>query len=460
MKTHAITDKIKQVRYDLKEMTTAKELFMYIPYVFLSKVAFLFLFLLTISPAYILIRSIFLENHMSFDLYYNQVQLSDSWFTLLQQIGYVGLIIGLIIFVKSIVLHKESFLAYIREHIFPILLFMFVLWSIFSCLFSDNISLSFNGSDFRKEGLHTYFIYSGIFSLGYALKNKKYLMSLFKVFVTVSIILSILMVLNNDYLNRLFTLQTDSAIFYNSNHFAYYLCIAIMINCFLISNTDKLIYKILWLCTFSFLVFTLIKNNSFGPYLSVFITLLVFLTISLLFNRKAFITSLIVFVLFSSISFACNLKRNFIPQETNKISQGISDIVENNEQAPTAGSGRWRLWVHGIKYAFEKPLFGYGQDNLEQRYLKDNIDIDRPHNEFVQHAASLGIPAVLLYISALITMFIPFLMKIKIQNTYSVSLYAAVFAYLVSSFFGNTMYYTTPFFVMLLAMAYSKPPQK
>ena len=66
------------------------------------------------------------------------------------------------------------------------------------------------------------------------------------------------------------------------------------------------------------------------------------------------------------------------------------------------GSNRWFLWRLGVKYALEKPLFGYGPENLGHLYYTISPDLsDRPHNELIQIAASLGIPALGFYLVGL-----------------------------------------------------------
>lgn len=105
-----------------------------------------------------------------------------------------------------------------------------------------------------------------------------------------------------------------------------------------------------------------------------------------------------------------------------------------------------------IKFVVEKPMFGYGPENLGARYLAEGIAHDRPHNEFIQIAASLGIPALLFYILALLKNFSTLFINRKSLTITTITLNAIIVAYLVSSFFGNTMFYTSPFYFMLLGI--------
>jgi O-antigen ligase len=119
----------------------------------------------------------------------------------------------------------------------------------------------------------------------------------------------------------------------------------------------------------------------------------------------------------------------------------------------SAGTGRWILWMNGLKFISEKPVLGYGPDNLGKQYAKVKISTDRPHNELIQFAASLGIPAAIFYIIAIGSYFLVFLKLRKRASTLEIAILCAVIAYLASSMFGNTMYYTSPFFFMILGLS-------
>ena len=103
---------------------------------------------------------------------------------------------------------------------------------------------------------------------------------------------------------------------------------------------------------------------------------------------------------------------------------------------------------------FEKPLFGYGPDNLNIPF-NGTVQNMRPHNTFIQIGASLGIawfseggnwepPRVKAFIT-----------KFKTTSFEDYGLFMVVLGYLVSSFFGNTEVYTTPFFIIILVYSYT-----
>lgn len=265
--------------------------------------------------------------------------------------------------------------------------------------------------------------------------------------------LALLMLLDIEYINRLLTFHPNSAIFYNINHFAYYLCMAIMsaVAIYMMETDSEPQRKQYMLC-FIVLVAALVKNKSFGPYFAVVAGLIFTLIVIRLYNRKHIKDIVKITIIFVITSFIMNLFYGVIGTEIIKLFSGINDIIQETETAAKAGSGRWGLWKHGLRFITENPIFGYGPENLGSRYLAEGISHDRPHNEFIQIAASLGVPALIFYLLALLKNFSTLFFNRKSLTITIICLNAIIVAYLVSSFFGNTMFYTSPFYFMLLGI--------
>lgn len=158
-------------------------------------------------------------------------------------------------------------------------------------------------------------------------------------------------------------------------------------------------------------------------------------------------------VLFGLITIAMNQITGTVHSNMSILSKDINKIVIQDETSGSAGTGRWVLWVNAMKFIKEKPLFGHGLDNLGELYYPLGVGTDRPHNEYLQYAAHLGIPALLFYICGIGSIFIKsYKNRTNLTDTTLVTL-GVVAAYLVSACFGNTMYYTTPYFMMLLGMS-------
>ena len=111
-------------------------------------------------------------------------------------------------------------------------------------------------------------------------------------------------------------------------------------------------------------------------------------------------------------------------------------------------SYRYTMWKKAIGYSLEKPLFGWGPDNLGELYYADGLSFtDRPHNEFIQIGASLGIPCLIMYCLGLFNWLIDMFKKKDM-------ICIVCIGYLICSVFSNSMFYTTPYFYMFLGLTY------
>jgi O-antigen ligase len=451
--------KIKKIESDLKKMQSVRELISYIPVSSIAAVSLFLLCLWTFSPIYIMLKSILLNSHDLSDYYLNRIYLGSDWYTLLQQIGFIGCMILLFLLIKSCFLSlsdKIPTLLYSKRNLVEILLLCLLILAVFSTIASSDPLLSLRGSFYRKDGLISYIAYAGIFACGYLMDSISSIKKILMMIVLSSTFMSVLMLINIDKLNLLLNFHPNSAVFYNTNHFGYYLCIAVMSAAalFLIEevNTKNSLY---YLICFAVLVAALVKNNSFGPYIGVLVGILFLGVISFIFFKEQLTRIITVIVVFIVVCFVINIDNGFLGNELIKLSKDVQSIVNNTVTADKAGSGRWILWTEGVKYIFEKPLLGYGPENLGARYMLEGIEHDRPHNEFIQIAASLGIPALLFYIGALFRHFSIVVLNRNNLNITIITLNSIIFAYLISSMFGNTMFYTSPFYFMLLGMTVS-----
>ncbi len=420
------------------------------------KVMFWLIILFVASPYFYFIRSIFLPYHEDFYINTNQRTLATFWFALLKLTGFWGLIFAFLSKVGNTekMMHERGwFIKTVKRHPVPLFLFLLLVWSFFSYLLSDNPTLSLHGNSYLCEGFLTYLTYAGLFCCAYFTKQKKERLIIMKFFTITAALISILILFSNDAMKQLLSLRTGAALYQNINHCGYYLCLASMMAAalFLIEKS-KMLSFLLWLPVYALISSALLKNGSFGPYVAVVGGLIFLLAFTFLYVKKIKLQTLVLIVVFIVTSFGFNMKTSYIKNEGAALTQDIVNIVKNNEQAPAAGSSRWVLWQKGVQYAFEKPLFGYGPENLGKRYGQDGLNHSRPHNEILQLAASLGFPAALFYIAALMFFYLELIKNRKKLTVEVLGLYAAVFTYILSSMFGVSAFYTTPYYFIFLGL--------
>lgn len=161
---------LKNILNDIKQIKTAHEFLDYITIEKLSYLAFFFVMIWSLIPILLMILSLFYDRSSAFSFMFNSSRLTIIWYMLMQQIGFLGFIIVIIHVVKSIKDKKINHVplkTYVLNHAVEILFMIFLGWSFITALCSDHLSLSFNGSDYRKDGWFSYLAYGGFFGLGY-----------------------------------------------------------------------------------------------------------------------------------------------------------------------------------------------------------------------------------------------------------------------------------------------------
>ena len=285
-----------------------------------------------------------------------------------------------------------------------------------------------------------------------------------------------------------------TCIFQQINHYGYYLNLICVCSFALFMLEKKRKLQILYLLSFTLFVHTSIVNDSFGSYLATMLTMFLFLFIYFInyirykkFNLQSnkeksslvnnsfivnipfksfFIKFLIVLLIFTILSCFTKNKDGDIIAIKNLESFGLDILsivfnitgteVQDNLQSKLKsmnmiGTARGILWKNGINFIKDKPILGYGVENLESKYLPLGIDQDRPHNLLIQLATTSGIPGMLLYSIAVgIIVFRGFKLLNSTDNECLIICLLCVIAYLISAMFGNSMFYTSPYFFIFL----------
>ena len=376
------------------------------------------------------------------------------------EMNYIVGIIGLITYGYCFFKYKKENTINFKNYIPHILILMLVIWSIISSLLSDDIYLSFFGERYRKEGLIVYILYVGFILVSSLILDNKYVKNIFRIIVFSALFITILPLFKSD-----FTYINFTNIFHNTNHYGYFLMISVMLSLFMYLDNKKNI-KILYLFVYIFLLYILIRNDTFGCYLSILITLISLFIYSIIkkYKRKDIIIIILVFILTSFFVSLYDIKigekvnkkidtRNIVLKNFVSFNKDINSAVNNNTQEfNNAGSGRGILWKEAFKYTMKHPIFGGGMESLQQHYINQGlISMDRPHNIILQISSFIGIPGAVLYISLILYLAISNLKNLK-NNDLNIYIYFTAMAYFISSMFGNSMYYTSPYFMILLGM--------
>ena len=402
----------------------------------------------------------------------------------MQIVGLIGICLFVFTLIKLII-NKDDKKLLIKELVPIILLLGYLVWTFISCLLAQNKQNAFYGDTYRKEGFITYIAYAGFFSCAFLINSNKMKRNLLNIFIVTAIVSSTIIYLMNNFeiinvwSQKIFVYKNfDIGIFYNGNHFGYYLLLATSLSNFSFIVEKKMAIKIFYAISYIILLYFLIINNTFGCYIALFSSIILF-TIYCIYKKKYRIfcaISLIIFLILSIVTryegknivsnnfqvFFQDIENiadivsenNQVKNETNNDVEIDKESIEKEKRLAQAGSGRMKLWENGIKMILKHPIIGYGADNLEEEYKKYNIKEDRPHNLVIQLATTSGIPGAILYMCGVGLIIIRSKHKLEEGNEFNIILVSVIITYLISAIFGNSMYYTSPYFFILLGMLY------
>ena len=156
-----------------------------------------------------------------------------------------------------------------------------------------------------------------------------------------------------------------------------------------------------------------------------------------------------------------------------KYKNNIIDIKNDIQKAQITGisneMGSHRIWIWRItlKLISKKPILGCGPDNLWQGLIqncpqetynyakKTYTAIDKAHNEYLQIGATLGIPALICYLTFIALIIVPKI-KLTINNKIYFIICLVIMSYLVQAFFNISTIGVAPLFWMLLGLSENK----
>ena len=240
-----------------------------------------------------------------------------------------------------------------------------------------------------------------------------------------------------------------SAIFFHDNHYAYFLVMAIMISIgYFIYGTEPEMAA--GLVSMLLNLFCLGVNRTAGCFIAVGGAATAIIIYTIIRHRDcarrawilaAFYLAGAVFLITANGALRDDLM--LIVRETGTILRGGDTTY--------AGHGRWRLWKITASYIADAPFFGYGCEGISET-LYDYVQISSPHNEPLTYAAFFGIPAAVLYTAGCITAIVKGVRAGLADKGRIIAAFAAM-GYLLSSVFGVAMFYTTPYFFVLMGLA-------
>lgn len=385
------------------------------------------------------------------------------------------LICGLILLICLILNRKE-----LKFDLVDKTLIAFYILIIVSTIFSINLKRSIIGSPNRYEGilaLTTYFLtyYCAKYYFKYNNKLKKY------AFFTISIscIIGILQYFNLFPLYEIFNIPYTSGFaastFGNRNFFGSFLSMVVTIFMALYITKGNKSYLIVSFVSFYSLLLTMTRSSWVGLAIaSVFGLIFIIKN----FKKDIIIRSLYIIVGFIIIffftlnppKFILNIISNYSSsnlfnsrfQLMNEEFRLFTDGNMSEEQMNGLGSGRVRIWKMVLKVISKNIIIGTGPDTLAyalgrfepyetfEFYMEAGGIPDKAHNEYLQIAATMGIPALIIYLAFVFQILAN--QKGFFYNNSTFILIIPIISYLTQAFFNISTIGVAPIFWFLLGL--------
>ena len=369
-------------------------------------------------------------------------------------IGGAILLILLLVNYKKLKLDKKDYVILV----FAILIFI-------STMLSSSVKTSIIGEKNRYEGMLAFYTYILIyFCAKKFLKykdNKTLLNVLYGVYISISI-LGILQYYIKLPTNDLYPIFNKGACgtFGNTNFMGSFISMGIPI--FIITyiiKGDKISF-ITSLLVFFCLIACIARSGwvAFGIFS---IILLIYLIKNK--NKNFFKRIVILVVCFIMIFMLLYLpEKSIVKQKINQVKNDVT-IAKTKGLNDKLGSSRIQVWKIVIELIEKYPIFGVGTDNLKKGIadnltetsinfiLRAKVSIDKAHNEYLHIAVTLGIPALVIYLTFLCMIVFPKLKNILKQEKTFINL-SVIISYLAQAFFNISTIGVAPLFWLALGL--------
>ena len=333
---------------------------------------------------------------------------------------------------------------------------LLLLWILISSCINGFNDMTIHGVSFRNIGIfHLMAFFLFYMYLSSQIKRSSLRTALLMAFLAVADLVG-LTTLYDQFIRSIpaFAQKKElSAIFFNGNHYGYFLVIAVLVGVgiFLSHPSHKL--QVFGLISMLLNLAVLLLNHSLGCLLAVIITMLGFLIVLLFANRSAaqrlvFLFAFLAAFVVLGLILSSSLRNEFI-----SLTHDLSRF-SSKEDSDSIGHNRGLLWTFTWELISERPLFGFGCEGISDLLMAETGRAN-PHNELLNYAVSYGVPAAILYLLGMVFVFITWIQRHIWLNAVSLTAALGAFGYFLSSLVGVPMFYTEPFFFVMLGLSLS-----
>lgn len=422
----------------------------------ISVISLISLLIFAVAPAITEFRTL---HQLVFDfMVMNHEDLMDK--LVFPVIGWSSFIIYILIIGKSVHV-KYPIKSLVRDNPSFIIAAFLIGWMYFTVFYINRETSAVNFPVALKHEtfmLHLLY-YFGFFFLGYQLSKPLHRLILLRFMV----VISMLMVPAAFYFPlhmRVSPLYDWSpcfeGIFTNPNYYGYFLTVFIGLSAALFTVTESRIWQYVYAASIIINCVALSYTETRGAWVGSFFAIVFLILTIRIRNGHVHKKAIVAFFIFTVTFVMTGLLNGALGTRGLAFFGDLRALLFNadSEEALRAGSGRWKIWMKSFELIREHPVFGIGFEGIHGMDLIDYVGNARPHNEYIQYTLFYGIPGGVLYVAWIISIYVRALKrKARLDNITLAALIAA-FGYLVSAFFGLTVFSTAPYLFVMLGMGY------
>lgn len=337
-----------------------------------------------------------------------------------------------------------------------ILFLIAMLWMLLAVTVDGWTKITLLGDDSRYEGILSYWGYIAVLFFSASLiRSERVKRFLCDVSLVLSMVLFVQAIWHYYFFKLDITVDEPypTSVFIQFNHYGYYLAVNLMLAALLFVVTKSLLGKMLYMLCFAANAVMLNLNMTFGAWLACACGFIFALTAFAVRDRRLNLKALAAFIVFIGITVVMTIAGHGQLGELLHFFGDVKEVASDPSGANDAGTTRWALWKATAGYIRQRPLFGWGIEGIDDM-LQKAAGSSRTHNEYLQYAATFGIPEAVAYVAALIGVFVRAIRRRRILSGVTLACLTVAFTYMVSACFGITLYNTAPYLFIFLGLGY------
>ncbi len=378
-----------------------------------------------------------------------------------------------VILVYKILMKQNTGIGFFEfKYIHSLIIILFSLLTL-STFLSVDVSHSLNGEYLRYEGLATLLSYGTLlfFTIHFAWK---YIIKQIHLLAISALLVSVYGILQHFHLDFIVRpiekagWTRSYAFFDNPNFFGSYLVLMFFLVLSLFFNAKSKLSSLSYILIVGTIFAAALYTQTRSAWLAIFLCFILYCAF-LVVKRKemlkkgvVLLTTLIMII----ITIQLTENANYISRADSIIKDATEMFTENDGNA---GSGRWFIWKNALPLVNEYFWIGSGPDTfglvfphdekeIEKHFNRSNLYFDKAHNEYLQIAITMGVPALLVYL-ALLGLIVYSSVKALFrfrgkQQLIMLGLLLAIVGYMIQAFFNISVISVAPYFWIFLGLAY------